>query len=224
LVPLAGLSAGAELPAGPGEEGDGHQERDDRVGGQAVTSVPEENELDDEEGDDGKGDEERHAAAVTVGTHAGVNLTVDVELVEPDDNQDGDDTEHDVQGQLGRLVTGGHKTAIHTIDEEDAYDRDGEVDEPRVIYEAREAIGASADVGSDIGLGEGKEVEADSQEDEADNEVSPESAAANLGRRLRDLIGSLRKLLDKLGRRHSVSRLARNLGHISYKGCHFFLN
>lgn len=96
MISLAGLSAGTELPAGPGEEGDGYQQRDDGVGGQAVAGVPEQDKLHNQENKDGDGDEERHAAAVSIDTHTGVNLAVDVELVEPHDDEDCDKTEYDV--------------------------------------------------------------------------------------------------------------------------------
>ena len=86
---LKGLSlTQAQLPAGPGEQSNHHQQRDHGVGSQAVTGAPQQEELQHQQSQQGHGDEERQAVAVAVavGIDGSVQLTVVVELVEPEDD------------------------------------------------------------------------------------------------------------------------------------------
>lgn len=187
------LVTSAQLPAGPSEQRDHHQQRHHGVSCQAVTSPPEKEELEHQEHQQSHSDEEGQAVTVTsVGVDVGVQLTVAVELVEPDDDQHGDDHEHDVEHVTRGLAAGCHVTTVHTVDEQDTHDRDHYVDEPVVVHKSGHTRGASTDVLEHISLGAGEEVEHHCQEHQTQNQVSPEHTAAELLLEVRENPGAER--------------------------------
>ncbi len=180
---LKGLSlTQAQLPAGPGKQSNHHQQRDHGVGSQAVTGAPQQEELQHQQSQQRHRDEEGQAVAITVavGIDVGVQLAVVVELVEPQDDQHSDDGEHDVQHVTRGLGGGRHIAAIHTIHKQHTHNADGKVDEPRVIHKARHTGRTSTHTGHEISLAHSEEVEHHCQQHQAQNQVGPQHAAAQL--------------------------------------------
>lgn len=73
-----------QFPRSPGKQGDDHHQRHQGVSSHAVASLPEHVELQDKQDNDGNGKIERQTVAlVGVSIQIGVDLTVAVELIEP---------------------------------------------------------------------------------------------------------------------------------------------
>ena len=160
----------AELPGLPGEEGN-QDDEDAEANGGNVISLPDEEDLDHEENEDGNGNEERSAVTIRITTRGMVvklciELTVAVELVEPDDDESNDDGEGNVEHSASAVIITGDVGTVHTIHVENTNDGNSDVDEPGVIYKGTHAVRTSADVLGNIGLGAGKEVETHSEENE----------------------------------------------------------
>jgi len=186
-----------ELPRSPGEEGDDDEERDDGVSSETITGAPEEVELDDEEHDDGDRDVETDpvtgislcivthegssGSSSGVDTLGGIELTLAVELVEPDDDEGSDTEEEEVDRILESIVLHrSHVGTVHTVDVENTNDGDHNIDEPVVIHKAGNPVRTDTDVNVSLMLSSGENVEYHGKEDETEDEISPEDAAAEL--------------------------------------------
>ncbi len=186
------MRASAEFPRGPGKESNDDQQRNDSVSSQTVTSAPEQEELEDQQDQQGDGDEEWQTVTVTSidvvvwstswvrSWDEGVDLTVTVELVEPDDDQGDNEGKYNVE-HIARGFSGSSDIAtVHTIDKQNTNNRDGDVDEPRIINKSWDTIWTSTNVLGNISLGSGEEVEYNGQEDDTQNQVGPEDTATEL--------------------------------------------
>jgi hypothetical protein len=196
IIYLEAASLGSserELPRCPGKEGDTNKEGHDGVGSKTVTGAPEEVELEHKEHNDGDCNVETSAVTGTilnVGTTSGrvitidingsIELTLAVELVEPDDDKGSDTKEDKVEGILGGRVTRSHVGTVHTIHIENTHNGDYYIDKPVVIHKPWDSRGTDTNVLVGIMLGSSKDIEDHGKEDDTEDKVGPENAAAKL--------------------------------------------
>ncbi len=186
ILELSSLgSSERELPRCPSEEGDDDKEGHDGVSSKAVTSAPEEVELEHKEHNDGDCDVEASAVTggvidVVVDISSSIELTLAIELVEPDDDKGSNTKEDKVEGILGGRVTRSHIGAVHTVDIENTDNGDYNIDEPVIINKAWDSRGAHTNVLFRLVLGSGEDIEHHGKENETEDEVSPENTAAEL--------------------------------------------
>jgi len=155
----------------PGEEGNQDDEDAEADGGNVI-SLPDEEDLDHEENEDGNGNEERSAVTILIsatcvmGLRLSIELTVAVELVEPDDDESNDDGEGNIEHSASAVILTGDVGTVHTIHVENTDNGNSDIDEPRIIHKGTHAVRTSADILGNISLGTGEEVEANSEENE----------------------------------------------------------
>jgi hypothetical protein len=109
-----------------------------------------------------------------------VELTLAVELVEPDDDKGSDTKEDKVEGILGGRVTRSHIGTIHTIYIENTHNGDYYIDKPVVIYKPWDSRGTDTDILLRVVLGSSKDIEDHGKEDDTEDKVGPEHTATEL--------------------------------------------
>jgi hypothetical protein len=178
-----------ELPRSPSKEGDDDKEGYDGVCSETITGTPEEVELEDEEYNDGDSNVEadtvtgfsaKRTTRSTISILGSIELTLAVELVEPDDDKGGNTKEDKVKSILGSRVTRSHIGTVHTVDIENTNNGDNNIDEPIIIYKAGDSRRTVSDVLFRVVLGSSEDIEYYGKEDNTKDEVSPENAAAEL--------------------------------------------
>ena len=175
-----------ELPRCPSEEGDDDKEGYDSVSSKTITGTPEEVELDYKEYNDGDCNVEASTVTVLgsertiIESICSIELTLAVELVEPDDDKSSDTKEDEVKGILGSRVARSHVSTVHTIYIENTNNGDYNVDEPVVIYKSRNSRRTDTDVIFRLMLGSSEDIEDHGKENETGDEVSPENTATEL--------------------------------------------
>jgi hypothetical protein len=189
-------SSERKLPRCPSKEGDNNKERYNGVSGKTITGTPEEVELEDEEHNDGDSNVEtstvsrlvvdirttssRVSSVVRVDVLSSIELTLTVELVEPDDDKGSNTKEDEVESILSSGIMRSHVSTVHTVDIENTHNGDYNIDEPVIIHKPWDSRRTSSDVLIRVMLGSSEDIEYHSKEDETEDKIGPEHTTAEL--------------------------------------------